>query len=283
MSDRHLKMTLPTPAPAFAWRHSPFGPALECTPLAAHAWHLFTTRGWALGSRQRHLEDPAPWHEVAEAIGVNTSQLVHPRQVHGAHVVEAKANTSPGDADILIGNDPAVAMAVQAADCVPLLLADPRTGAVAAAHAGWRGMVARAPQRAVEALVLRYGAHPSDLVAALGPSIGACCYEVGDDVLQAFVEAGMADALKRWFLDRRPVISNSPAYVSLPAKARSGHWFFDGWQCVRDELREAGLLDEQIHSPQLCTASHPALLCSYRRDGTSAGRLAAIIRPRHRR
>src|SRR4029078_13150461 len=86
-------------------------------------------------------------------------------------------------------NDPLVAIAIQTADCVPLLLADSRSGAVAAAHAGWRGLAAGVPAAAVSALARAFDARPADLVAAVGPSIAAPSYAVGPDVAERFTAA----------------------------------------------------------------------------------------------
>jgi hypothetical protein len=169
------------------------------------------------------------------------------------------------EADIIVSNDPTLALAIQTADCVPLLIADSNSGAVAAAHAGWRGLAAGVPGVAVEALARAFSAKPADLVAAAGPCISSTAYEVGTDVADRFVAAGFSsDQLARWFSDGD----------------REGHWQFDGWQAARDQLEAAGLPSKQIHLAGLCSASYPALLCSYRRDGKSAGRMAAAIRPR---
>ena len=166
-----------------------------------------------------------------------------------------------------MSDDPSLALAIQTADCVPLLIADRTTGAVAAAHAGWRGLAARVPRVAVEALAREFAAAPADLVAAVGPSISAARYEVGVDVRRRFESAGFAaDALARWF---------APA-------ARADHWLFDGRQAARDQLVDAGVRPDRLHTAALCTASHADLLCSYRRDHASAGRIAAAIRARVR-
>jgi YfiH family protein len=189
--------------------------------------------------------------------------------VHGASVIVRRAGdprrgVAPlQDADIIISDDPALVLAIQTADCAPLLVADCRIGVVAAAHAGWRGMAARVPEVTVQALATTFGSRPADLVAAIGPSISASCYEVGGEVRDRFTSAGFpAPQLERWF---------------TPAQ-RPGHWYFDGWASVRDQLEEAGLSPDRIHLAGLCTASHPDLFCSYRRDGKAAGRTAAAIR-----
>jgi hypothetical protein len=183
-------------------------------------------------------------------------------------------------ADIIITDDPAAALAVQAADCVPLLMADRRIGGVAAAHAGWRGLAARVPGVTVEALSREFGSRPADLVVAVGPSIGACCYEVGANVRQHFETAQFPDAdLARWFhTDPQPTAAN-PSLPNLLAARRAGHWYFDCWAAIRDGLATAGVPADQIFVAELCTASHPAALCSYRRDGAPAGRMVGAIRP----
>jgi hypothetical protein len=265
-------MMLPKPNDGFAWVQAAAGPALVCRALQPFADHLFTTRAWALGSAPGP-DTGSAWEEVARALGLDPSHLVRAHQVHGAAVVVRRraGATDPAsfpDADILVSDDGRLALAIHTADCVPLLMADRRTGAVAAAHAGWRGLAARVPAVAVEALTREFGSRPADLVAAIGPSIGAARYEVGADVRACFEASGCAQ-LARWFADAdRPL-----------------HWHFDGWQSARDLLEAAGVPAAQIHAAGLCTASHPDLLCSYRRGGTSAGRVAGAIRPRapHRR
>jgi hypothetical protein len=231
--------------------------------------HVFTTRPWALGSSV--VATDADWQPVAAALDVDLAHLVRAHQVHNASVVVCREGDGGFDAtrarttgaDIIVSNDASLALAIQAADCVPLLIADARTGAVAAAHAGWRGLAARVPSVAVEALTREFGSRPEDLVAVIGPSISAERYEVGGDVRDRFQAAGCAAALiDRWF---RP-------------GDRRGHWFFDGWRSARDQLEAAHLRPGNIHVAALCTASHPEALCSCRRDGTGAGRVAGAIR-----
>ncbi len=281
-------MIPPDPDPAFAWHQTPAGPALVCTPLSAHAEHLFTSRPWPLGREPQ--AGVSEWAAVAAALGAAPTDFVRLRQVHGATVVDgdvapaisAGADLAPGD--IVIAHDDVRVVAVQAADCVPLLLADTDTGAVAAVHAGWRGMAARAPCAAVQAMTRAAGSRPDALMAAVGPSVGACCYEVGAEVYQAFTAAGFTSTqLERWFLPAaREDRANPPMPGVGAARPRLGHWYLDGWAVVREMLEEAGLRSDRIHVARLCTASHPAWLCSYRRDGGAAGRVAAAIRARRR-
>jgi YfiH family protein len=180
---------------------------------------------------------------------------------------------------VIVARDPSVAVAIQTADCIPLLIADQLTGAVASAHAGWRGLAANVPLIAVAALAREFGSHPEDLIAVAGPSIGACCYEVGEDVRQSFEDAGfLSSALDRWFHTSPQPTPQNPSMPGLPAARRIDHWFFDGWTAVREELEASGVPAPQIHLAELCTASHATALCSYRRDGKAAGRMAGAIR-----
>src|SRR5687768_6463443 len=132
-------MTLPALPDAFYWTEETWGAALRCRPLDAIAPHLFTTRQLALSPGGEG------YPQLAAAIGAR--EVARVSQVHGNAVVTVRRGLPRGDhqldADVLISDDPAVGVAVRAADCVPLLLADPATGAVAAVHAGWRGTAAR--------------------------------------------------------------------------------------------------------------------------------------------
>jgi YfiH family protein len=261
-------MMLPAPDDHFRWIETDYGPALVCTELEPYARHLFTTRRWTLGSSAPG--DARPWDDVAQAIEVGRGRLVRLHQVHGATVVARRVgelrdvNHLP-DADIVMTDDPSLALAIQTADCVPVLIGDRQTGVVAGVHAGWRGLAARAPAEAVSALGYKFDSNPSDLIVAAGPSISAARYEVGADVREKFLVADFsATDIDRWF-------SNG---------ARPDRWQFDGWQATRDQLESAGVPATQIFVAGLCTAAHPDVLCSYRRDWKEAGRMAAVIRAR---
>jgi YfiH family protein len=257
------------PSGGFEWVQASGGAALVCNALRPYADHLFTTREWALGSRAQARDEE--WRPVAAALGVE-ARLARMHQVHGAAVVVRRAGDaarSTGEAlpeaDILISDDPSLALAIQTADCVPLLIADRFTGSVAAAHAGWRGLAARVPGVTVAALTRELGSAPGDLIVAIGPSISAERYEVGQDVRERFLAAGFsAEEIERWFR----------------SGARPGHWWFDGAQSAHDQLEAAGLQPGSIHSSALCTAAYPDLFSSYRRDGAGGGRMAAAIRRR---
>ena len=256
----------PQPSGGFEWVQAAGGTALVCGALRPFADHLFTTREWALGSRAEAADED--WHAVAASVGVDGAHLVRMHQVHGAAVFVRRAGEPASaaerpDADIVVSNDPSLALAIQTADCVPLLIADRVTGAVAAAHAGWKGLAAGVPRETIGALAREFGSAPPDLVVAVGPSISADRYEVGGDARARFEASAFSAAdLERWF---------------LPGD-RPGHWFFDGWEAARDQLAAAGVRPEHVHIAALCTAEYPDFFCSYRRDGSGAGRIAAAIR-----
>ena len=272
------EMILPTPGAAFEWRPANGGPVLVCRELERYAAHLFTTAHWTLGLRTTSGDDHAAWDQVAHGLDLTFDTLHRPRQVHGKATVFPSTHSRISPGDIIVTNDPLLGLSVQSADCIPLLIVDPTTRAVCAAHAGWRGLAAGVPLAAVQALKKNFGSRGADLFVALGPSIGACCYEVGADVRQAFA-AGFPDSdLDRWFSVEPKRLPANPPMPGLRAERRPDHWFFDGWRSVRDQLEAAGVPPEHTFSSELCTASHPHILCSYRRDGTPTGRMAAAIR-----
>jgi purine-nucleoside/S-methyl-5'-thioadenosine phosphorylase / adenosine deaminase len=263
-------VSLPEPGDDFEWRRDDGGLSLLCRSLEPHAIHFFTTREWRLGTPQTDRD--AGWLDVARAMDVEAAHLVRAHQVHGASVVIRRRGERPigsaplPHADILVSDDPSLALAIQTADCVPVLMADGRTGAVAAAHAGWRGLAARVPAVAVGALADAFDSRAPDLIVAIGPSICAQKYEVDAKVRDAFAVNGATEAeLARWF---------------LPG-VRPQHWQFDGWRATRDQLEGSGVATQEIHAAGLCSATHPQL-CSYRRDGAAAGRMVAAIRARSR-
>jgi purine-nucleoside/S-methyl-5'-thioadenosine phosphorylase / adenosine deaminase len=272
---------LPQPNDSFRWVQVALRHALVCQALRRFVPHLMTTREWSLGGRSRADDENLGWAEVEDALGAT---LVRVHQVHGADVMVrrrgAALQASRPDADIVVSDDPRVAIAIQSADCVPILVADRRTGSVAAAHAGWRGLARGVPRATVEAMTREFSSLPGDLMVAVGPSIGACCYEVGPDVRERFAGAAWSAAMvDRWFFDCAQPTPTNPSMPGLRAP-RPGHSYFDAARSARDQLEAAGVPTGQIFLADLCTASHPGILCSYRRDHAEAGRMVAAIRAR---
>ena len=222
--------------------------------------HLFTVANLTL------RDQPAEWAAVANFIGVRAEDVLLVRQVHEAEVAVASRGRetpwTPPEADVIVTNDPQSAIAVRVADCVPILLAEENGRAVAAVHAGWRGMAKRAVIEGVEALQERYGIRPELVVAAVGPSIGPCCYEVGESTRASFQEAGHHPSiLDRWFEPRG-----------------NGKFHLDLWRATRDQLEGAGLSPDNIHIAELCTKTHAGVFHSYRVQGAGAGRMAAVVK-----
>lgn len=262
-------VTLPTVPESFRWTDTAAGTVLRCRPLDSIAPHLFTTRELPLSS----VDD---WRRVAALLEAGNTVTVN--QVHGRDVVVVRRGMPPAanrqEADALVSDEPGVAVAVRAADCVPLLMADAATGAVAAVHAGWRGTAAGAATAALGALARELGSRPEDVVVAIGPSIGACCYEVGSELVDAFAAAGHPRHLvDRWFV-ARPAPRGSHERPRLRLDVAGAN---------RDQLILAGVREENIHDCGLCTAMHLEVLTSFRAEKEKAGRIAAVIRAQPRR
>ena len=262
-------MDLPHVPDSFYWTNESWGAALRCRPLDAVAQHLFTTR-------RLTLETASDYEQMARALGADDTVTVN--QVHGTTVCVIRSGSEVPrgrqEADILVSNDPAVAIAVRAADCVPLLMADRRTGAVAAVHAGWRGTASKAAAVAVQSMRYEFGTAPLDLVVAIGPSIGACCYQVGSDVVDAFAAAGHERHLiERWFATPPPPRGSFQAERTRLRLDVAG--------ANRDQLILAGVGEDNIHMSGLCTAMNLALLTSFRAEKENAGRIAGVIRCGH--
>ena len=268
-------MALPPVPDTFRWTQESWGTALRCTPLELVASHLFTTRELAL-TEARDLD------RLAAAVGARRVAMV--TQVHKADVVVIHRNRprerSPRvedrpDADVLVSDDPDVAVAVRAADCVPILIADPASGTVAAVHAGWRGTAARAAQSAVDALAREFGSQPRDLVAAIGPSIGACCYEVGAELVDSFAAAGHERYLiDRWFSAPPP---RKGSFVGRKMARGASPLHLDVAGANRDQLVLAGMAEANVHVSGLCTAEHLDIFPSFRVERSQAGRMAGVI------
>jgi polyphenol oxidase len=253
-------LSVPVPAEGFEWVAAPWGRQLVARALLdfGHGW---TTRQLQLRGTPDVVR--SGWAMVAAAAGVAPEAVLHMHQVHGAAVHRASVTDvgrSPREADIISTDDSEIALVVQIADCVPLLLADRRTGRVAAVHAGWRGTASNVAGIAA-AEFERDASGEISVIAAIGPSIGPCCYRVGLELRSAFESLGWSTSLlDQWF------------------SLRAGALYLDLWQANVDQLRTAGVADRNIHVSRLCTACHPDWFCSYRRDGRGTGRLAGFVR-----
>lgn len=238
--------------------------------------HCFTTR--LGGVSQGYLasmnigihrgDDPARVEEnyriLAEAIGFSMDRLVATRQTHSDIVLPvgkvqwgtALVEGASAESDALVTNEPGTALVIYTADCTPILLWDPVTGAVGAAHAGWRGTAADIAGKTVNAMVRHYGCDPQNIRAAIGPNIGPCCFETDRDVPDAMVQALGEGA--------------------LPHIRQVGDKYYVNLKAINAQfLRRAGV--ENIDISPACTACDTQRFWSHRKTGGLRGSQGAII------
>lgn len=195
---------------------------------------------------------------LLRAAGCEGRELLAVHQVHGGDIVHVRRGQSHDNdtkADALVSDDPGRVLSVRVADCVPVLLSTEDGRAVAAVHAGWRGVVAGVVLNALE--VLR--THGSHVVAAVGPSIGFDAFEVGPEVIEEFA---------RLFGQDGPIRRNP-----------DGKGRVDLRRCLRRQLLAAGIGEHQIDQTDRCTHTHWEEFFSHRRDNGISGRMAAVIAP----
>ncbi len=268
---------------------------LQLTPFLKLPWfvHGFSTRpgGVSLLDGQPVLNlgfmDWDTRANVAEnrcllqaALDAGNFTLAPLKQIHSdvIHLFSAApARACKGDASVT--NRASVLLAVQTADCVPILVVDPKKRAVAAIHAGWKGTLARIAEKAVGRMRLEFGSKPADLLAALGPAIGPCCYEVGAEFVTKFT-AQFADAAA--YFDE-PRTGEEPNPLQWLSMAPPGHQppprnvHLDLPKANRAQLLAAGLRPQNISPSGLCTACRTDLFFSHRREGACSGRLLSVI------
>jgi conserved hypothetical protein, YfiH family len=202
--------------------------------------------------------------QFAAAVGVDAARFTTCAQVHGSKVVcvtEGLIGSGAvdfadtiADTDALITDLQNVPLLLFYADCVPVLLADTETGAVGLAHAGWRGSVEEIALKTVQMMCRHYGCNPEKMLAAIGPSIGSCCYEVDDKVLTAGAKYRECFTLKP-----------------------NGKYQLDLWLMNRLQLEAAGLERGNIHCAATCTCDNRELFFSYRAELGKTGRMGVSI------
>jgi len=275
---------------------------LEAPLLARFSWlaHGFSTRpggtselsgtrvlnlGFAdWDSRDRVL---ANRHKFVAAIRASKMRVVTLRQIHSdiPYRIDA-ASLHSGEAphgDALFTREPRILLAVQTADCVPILLADTKRRAVAAIHAGWRGTLRRIAAKTLGRMQMEFGTRPEDVIAALGPGIGRCCYEVGSEVAREF--HAQFPSAREWFdgpFDALASGENDPNWLPWLTMRPPGHpppsprVNLDLIAANRAILADAGVPLRQISASGFCTSCRTDLFFSYRRE-RSTGRLIAAI------
>ncbi len=196
------------------------------------------------------LLDAIPWLEHGfgtRLAPLSQNGMASLKQIHSSlSIVADRSEGCVGEGDALITAQPGVAVSIRTADCFPILLADLHHQVVAAVHAGWRGTVDRVAVQTLDRMSKEFDTDPADVVAAIGPGIGACCYEVGVEVAQRF---GMSAA----------------GALDLAAENLR-------------QLHQAGVPPAQTSAAGACTFCHPAQFYSWRRDRETAGRMISYIR-----
>jgi YfiH family protein len=214
------------------------------------------------------------------ALGAQEFPLVNLKQIHSAVIWPfTAAPKQPCKGDASITSTPGLLLGVQTADCVPILLVDPKKRAVAAVHAGWRGTLARILEKTVGELVAKFKSNPSDLLAAIGPCIGPCCYEVGAELVTQF-SSQFADAADYFDEPRSGEEPNPLQWLNMMPPGHQPppkNVHLDLPKANRSQLLAAGLLEKNIFSSGLCTACHPDVFFSYRKQGPRSGRLLSAI------
>jgi len=267
----------------FYWRELDGVRALICSPLEEDGFvNGFSTRLGGVSEMPANSLSLAGFNDdAAENILENRRRflklfpgdwaLAGCWQVHGAdvRVVQTREEAKPAEnergdtifCDVIVSDAKGVLAGVKTADCVPILLGDRVTGAFAAVHAGWRGTLATAVIVAVERLAKEYDARPENLRVAIGASAGACCYEVGSDVIDAFT--GKFVDGNKLFIPTRP-----------------GHALVDLLKANSDQLISTGVNPERIHTAPICTMCRTDLFFSYRKEKRvqgKVGRLMAVV------
>jgi YfiH family protein len=252
-------------------------PLVRSALIPARFHHGFTTRrggvsappfdtlnlGMKWGDARAHVIENRRRLQVATGV----ERIFVARQVHGANVLQVNGGDVPADvaqieADGLFSDAPGIAIGVYVADCIPVLMADARTGVFAAVHAGWRGTLAGVVPAAVRRMVDELGARPEDLRIALGPAIGVCCFEVGDEVVDA-----VARAMPR---------AMAPAARAIQ-RAANGRAHIDLKRLNVMLLEAEGVPASAIDAGPECTSCDRARFFSYRRDKGETGQAIGFI------
>jgi YfiH family protein len=209
------------------------------------------------------------FRRIGESIGVKCEDMVFTQQTHTANVLAVtQAEKGMGiirprnysDVDGLVTNDPGVCLVTFFADCVPLFFVDPIRRVIGLSHSGWKGTVGKIGRATVELMTKKYGSSPSDILAAVGPSICQKCYEVSEDVIEQF----RASYQERDWDD-------------LFYKKQNGKYHLDLWRANALIFHEAGILPEHIAVTNLCTHCNNKILYSHRKTGDKRGNLCGFL------
>jgi YfiH family protein len=223
--------------------------------------HAFTTRLNGQGMKSKGARTLKDWHLVADAFRIAGQRVITVNQVHGENILKVDAlnyqNVRDVHADAMITDVPGLAIGVETADCVPVLLVDPLKNVVAAVHAGWRSTVKKIVQKTINRMCEEFGAEPSRMIAAIGPAIGPECYEVDEPVM-----GPVKEAFSFW--------------ETVTTTRGADRWSLDLAGANRMELLQVGLAEKNIHALGMCTSCRKDLFYSYRAEGRT-GRMLSVI------
>ncbi len=254
-------------------------PALENTGIVDH---LFSTRlggvsegclgsmnlSYTRGDKKENVDEN--FRRIGRALGHGIEDFVFTDQTHTANVrVVTAADKGKGivrerdyrDVDGLVTNESGIVLSAFFADCVPLFFVDPVRKAIGLIHSGWKGTVQKIGMAAAGTMTREFGSDPADILAAVGPSICKDCYEVGADVAEKFTEA----------------FAGTEGKEELLTAKENGKFLLNLWEANRRVLREAGILQEHISMPDICTCCNPELLFSHRASHGQRGNMGAFL------
>ena len=221
----------------------------------------FTTTKETLGiEKVRYTSEPINKTKLAKTLSINSENLIFPKQTHTSCVVDISEvpKKTIEETDALITNQSGLCICVQTADCVPILLFDPKKKVISAVHAGWRGTVKKIVVISVLKMVSNYESSPKDILAAIGPSISSKIYEVGTEVVESAKNS----------------IPNSEKTLW---KNNSGKYHFDLWEANRQLMIQCGLQSKNIEILGECSFANKEAYFSARRDGINTGRMVTGI------
>ncbi|MBW1859979.1 MAG: peptidoglycan editing factor PgeF [Deltaproteobacteria bacterium] len=206
---------------------------------------------------------------LVEAIGIPLNCVTTAKQIHDAHVkVVSKGLRGRGSVDYdgaingtdaMVTNVPNTCLVILLADCVPLLFYDPLKEVIGVAHAGWKGTLGFIAQATIKTLLEHFGSSTQDIFVGIGPSVGPCCYQVGQEVVSQ---------IEQVFGTKQHLVINRSA---------DGKGYLDLWEANLKQLLDAGIPEENIETARTCTCHHPNVFFSYRHEKGKTGRFGAGI------
>lgn len=211
---------------------------------------------------------------VAALFDKDAKELAFARQIHSANVALVPGGYEGGafdDVDALITSTPETPLVILTADCAAIFLYDQRHSAIGVAHAGWRGTVAGIAAQTVRRMHAVFDTFPRDIIACIGPSIGPCCYEVGDEVINA-----VAEFLPE-YTDEVLVEPDMASAGSFRASVNAGRKHFDLWRANELILTDVGVPEQQVEIARICTACHTDLFYSHRAEKGVTGRFGGVM------